>query len=75
MANPDAIDWYSIVDMDQKQIDVFQMMLEIHKERTGSARATELLKEWGQTLSDTLMIVPKEISERVLGGTKIEKVG
>ncbi|MEL6692319.1 MAG: hypothetical protein AAFQ12_04705, partial [Pseudomonadota bacterium] len=53
----------------------FQVMLEIHKERTGSARATELLKEWGQTLSDTLMIVPKEISERVLGGTKIKKVG
>ncbi|MEM8637142.1 MAG: glutamate synthase-related protein, partial [Pseudomonadota bacterium] len=75
VANPDAIDWYPIIDMDQKHIDVFQMMLEIHKERTGSARATDLLKEWGQTLADTLMIVPKEISERVLGDTKIEKVG
>ena len=61
--------------MDQKHIDVFKMMLEIHKERTGSARAAELLQEWDQTLADTLMIVPKEISERVLGDSKIKKVG
>ena len=75
VANPDAIDWYPVGEMDQKHIDVFKMMLEIHQERTGSARAAELLQEWGQTVSETLMIVPKEISERVLGDTKIEKVG
>ena len=75
VANPDAIDWYAVSDMDQKHIDVFKMMLEIHKERTGSARAAELLQEWDQTLADTLMIVPKEISERVLGDSKIKKVG
>ncbi|MEL7112886.1 MAG: hypothetical protein AAGK93_08120, partial [Pseudomonadota bacterium] len=75
VANPDAIDWYSLVDMEHKHIEVYEMMLKIHMERTGSARAADLLKEWGQTLSDTLMIVPKEISQRVLGDTKIEKVG
>jgi glutamate synthase (NADPH/NADH) large chain len=74
VANPDAIDWYRLVDMDQKHIDVFLMMLEIHKERTGSVRATELLKEWGQTLNDTLMIVPKEISDRILSEGDVKKV-
>jgi glutamate synthase (NADPH/NADH) large chain len=75
VANPDAIDWYPLTDMDQQHIDVFEMMLEIHRDRTGSARATELLKEWDQTLSETLMIVPKEIADRVLKDTDLKKAG
>jgi glutamate synthase (NADPH/NADH) large chain len=73
VANPDAIDWYPLSDMDEKHIDVYRMMLEIHTERTGSQRASELLKEWPQTLSETLMIVPKEIADRVFGEKEQKK--
>ncbi|MEC7290234.1 MAG: hypothetical protein VXW22_09125 [Pseudomonadota bacterium] len=75
VANPDAIDWYALADMDQKQIDRFQMMLEIHRDRTNSQRAADLLNNWQQTLSETLMIVPKEIADRVFGETGQKKAG
>jgi len=75
VANPDAIDWYPLADMDQVYIDAFQMMLEVHKDRTNSQRATDLLQEWQQTLGETLMIVPKEIAERVFGETGQQKAG
>jgi len=73
VANPDAIDWYPLADMDPKHLDVFKMMIEIHYERTGSQRAGELLKDWTRALSETLMIVPKEIAERVFGETEQQK--
>ena len=73
VANPDAIDWYPLGDMDQKHIDGFRLMLDIHLERTGSQRAADLLKDWDETLSETLMIVPKEIADRVFGETEQKK--
>ncbi|MEE9380647.1 MAG: glutamate synthase large subunit, partial [Hyphomonadaceae bacterium] len=75
VANPDDIDWYPLADMADKHIEGFRLLLEIHIERTRSVRATELLKDWDQTLEQTLMVVPKESAEMILGNTKLTKAG
>ena len=67
VANPDAIDWYTLKHMAPTYQDTFKSMLEDHAARTGSARAKQLLDEWDQTLSETLMIVPKEVADTLLG--------
>ena len=66
VANPDAIDWYTLSEMAEEHQAAFTTLVTLHHERTGSVRAKELLKDWDKTLSQTLMIVPKEISARVL---------
>ena len=48
-------------------------MLDQHVRRTGSARAADLLAEWDQTLTETLMIVPKEVREKLLGKPSAKK--
>ena len=65
--NPDAIDWHTLARMPDAYQTEFRRMLEQHKARTGSERAAELLTEWDQTLTETLMIVPKEVREQLLG--------
>ncbi|MEM9054153.1 MAG: glutamate synthase large subunit, partial [Pseudomonadota bacterium] len=73
VANPDAIDWYPLAYMEEKHRERFKLMLELHVERTGSVRAADLLKEWDQTLSETLMVVPKEIADKVLSKAPEQK--
>ena len=75
VANPDGIDWYPLGDMDKKFVDAFKTLLEIHIERTGSARASKLLDRWDETLNETLMVVPKESAKQILGRTKTRKAG
>ncbi|MGB3625357.1 MAG: glutamate synthase large subunit [Henriciella sp.] len=75
VANPDSIDWYSLADMPAEHIERYQMMLEMHAERTGSKRARKLLDNWQQTLSETLLIVPKEVASRILGKAPAAKAG
>ncbi len=73
VANPDGIDWYPLTEMDKAHIDRFRTLLEIHKERSHSIRADELLERWDQTLSETLMVVPKESANQILGNTHMRK--
>ncbi len=75
VANPDDIDWYPLGDMDEKHIEAFRLLLEIHIERTRSVRASALLKDWDQTLDQTLIVVPKESAKMILGNTKLTKAG
>ena len=53
----------------------FQLMLEMHAERTGSVRAKKLLENFDQTLSETLLIVPKELASTILGEAPVAKAG
>lgn len=66
-ANPDAIDWHTLADMPDVYKSDFHRLLTEHARRTGSDRASELLSEWDQALSQTWMIVPKEIRQQLLG--------
>ena len=75
VANPDSIDWYPLADMPEEHIGRYQLMLEMHAERTGSSRARKLLDDWDQTLADTLLIVPKEVASRILGKSPVAKAG
>lgn len=75
VANPDGIDWYPLGDMDQKHIDVFKMLLEIHVERTRSQKAKDMLENWDETVSEMLMVVPKESAKVILGKSKVKKAG
>ena len=65
--NPDAIDWHPVTEMPASYQDEYKSLLTEHLRRTGSERADGLLAEWEQTLADTLMIVPKEVREKLLG--------
>ncbi len=73
VANPDAIDWYPLGDMPAEYIAECKSLIETHVSETGSVRATELMNDWDRTLSQLIMIVPKEVAERLLGETKPKK--
>ena len=75
VANPDSIDWYPLSDMREEHVGRFQLMLEMHAERTGSVRAKKLLENFDQTLSETLLIVPKELASTILGEAPVAKAG
>jgi glutamate synthase (NADPH/NADH) large chain len=51
------------------------MLLEIHVDRTRSQKAKDMLKNWDETISEMLMIVPKESAKVILGKTKVKKAG
>ncbi|MCL4142849.1 UNVERIFIED_CONTAM: hypothetical protein GTU68_055706 [Idotea baltica] len=70
VANPEAIDWYPLGDMPAEHIGDCKALMEAHAERTGSIRASDLLEEWDKTLSEMVMIVPKETAKHLLGKTK-----
>ena len=65
--NPDAIDWHPLTEMPTSYREEFRKLLVEHLRRTGSERADDLLSDWDQTLAQTLMIVPKEVRENLLG--------
>ena len=73
VANPDGIDWYPVKDMAGEFIEMYKALLEIHVDRTGSARASDLLDNWDRTLNESLMIVPKESAKQILGSVKKRK--
>lgn len=75
VANPDGIDWYALKDMAHEFVEMYRTLLEIHAERTGSARAMELLENWDRTLGESLMVVPKESAKQILGSVKKRKAG
>ena len=62
VANPDSIDWYPLADMPEEYIGETKALLEEHVRRTGSVRGKELLDAWETTLSQMLMVVPKEVA-------------
>ena len=70
VANPDAIDWYTLADMPSEHIGEAKTMIEEHAKRTGSVRAKDLLENWETTLQEMLMIVPKEIAGLLLARGK-----
>ncbi len=70
VANPDAIDWYPLADMPEEHIAECKTLIEAHVAETGSVRATELMNDWERTLGQMIMIVPKEVADRLLGKTK-----
>ena len=74
VANPDSIDWYPLSTMSETHQAVFRSLVFNHCDRTGSRLATDLVADWERTLADTLMVVPKEVAERVLGAPGEEKV-
>ncbi len=67
VVNADSIDWYPLSDMLSEHSGEAQAMLEEHVRRTGSARGKDLLDNWDTTLSDMIMIVPKESAVSLLG--------
>ena len=73
VANPDAIKWYKLSALPAAHADAFRLLVELHHERTGSARAEALLANFERTCEETLLIVPDEIASRVLGedGVKV----
>ena len=71
--NPDAIDWHPITEMPEQYREEYRGLLVEHVRRTGSKRGDALLAEWEQALADTLMIVPKEVREQLLGKGGIDK--
>jgi glutamate synthase (NADPH/NADH) large chain len=73
VANPDGIDWYPVKEMAGEFVEMYKTLLEIHVERTGSARASDLLDNWDRTLNESLMIVPKESAKQILGSVKKRK--
>jgi len=66
VVNPDSIDWYPLADMSEDHVGEAKAMIEEHARRTGSLRARDLLDNWDTTLSQMLMIVPKEIASLLL---------
>jgi glutamate synthase (NADPH/NADH) large chain len=66
VANPDSIDWYPLADMPDEHVGEARALLDEHVRRTGSVRGKELADAWETTLSQTLMIVPKEIAGLLL---------
>ena len=67
VANPDAIKWYALSKLPAAHADRFRLLLEQHVERTGSARAQDLLGTFEQTCEVTMLIVPNEVAESILG--------
>ncbi len=74
VANRDGIDWYPLADMAETHIQGFRQLLEMQVERTGSVRAASLLENWQQTLNETLLVVPKESANQILGKTTQRKL-
>ena len=74
VANPDSIDWYPVSEMPAQHVARFEALVREHQARTGSAHAVALLKDWDKTLSQTLMIVPKEIAGLILAPETEEAV-
>jgi len=66
VVNPDSIDWYPLSDMADEHVGEARALIEEHAERTGSLRAKDLLDNWETTLSQMLMIVPKEVAAMLL---------
>ena len=67
VANPDAIKWYALSKLPAAHAERFRLLLEQHVERTGSARAQDLLGTFEQTCEVTMLIVPNEVAESILG--------
>ncbi|MFN7055110.1 glutamate synthase large subunit [Hyphomonas sp.] len=68
VVNPDSVDWYPLAEMPAEHIGEARALLEEHVRRTGSVRGKERLDYWETTLSQTLMVVPKEIAALLLKG-------
>ncbi|WP_291194002.1 glutamate synthase large subunit [Hyphomonas sp.] len=66
VVNPDSIDWYPLIDMADEHVGEAKALIEEHAKRTGSLRAKDLLDNWETTLSQMLMIVPKEVAAMLL---------
>jgi glutamate synthase (NADPH) large chain len=66
VVNPDSIDWYPLTDMADEHVGEAKALIEEHAKRTGSLRARDLLDNWETTLSQMLMIVPKEVASMLL---------
>jgi len=66
VVNPDSIDWYPLADMSEDHVGEAKALIEEHAKRTGSLRAKDLLDNWETTLSQMLMIVPKEVAAMLL---------
>ena len=66
VVNPDSIDWYPLSEMADEHVGEAKALIEEHAKRTGSLRAKDLLDNWETTLSQMLMIVPKEVAAMLL---------
>jgi glutamate synthase (NADPH/NADH) large chain len=66
VVNPDSIDWYPLSEMADEHVGEARALIEEHAKRTGSLRAKDLLDNWETTLSQMLMIVPKEVAAMLL---------
>jgi glutamate synthase (NADPH/NADH) large chain len=66
VVNPDSIDWYPLSEMSEDHVGEAKALIEEHARRTGSLRAKDLLDNWETTLSQMLMIVPKEVAALLL---------
>jgi len=69
-ANPDSITWHAMSDMSEPHQERYRQLLEEHVQRTDSRRAAALLADWDQAISETLMIVPNESRDAILGKPK-----
>ena len=65
IANPDSIGWYSGGDLPDELVESYRSLIEQHRDYTGSLRAQNLLENWERTLSESLVIVPKEVASMV----------
>ncbi|MEL6258557.1 MAG: hypothetical protein AAFQ67_05840, partial [Pseudomonadota bacterium] len=70
VANPDAIRWHRLFDVDAQHSKAFRDLVETHANLTQSRRAYDLLEDWQATVSATWFVVPKEIETSVLGAAK-----
>ena len=73
IVNPDSIDWYPLGEMPEEHIGEAKALIEEHAKRTGSLRARDLLDDWEATLSQMLMIVPREVAAMLLNRKAPEK--
>jgi len=67
VANPDGIKAYALSSLPSEHARAFRQLLEAHIERTGSARASDLLSDFKRTCRETLLIVPNESAQVILG--------
>ncbi len=75
VANPDTIKWYRLSTLASEHQQAFFDMLQSHARLTDSRRARELLDDFDTTMTQTWMVVPKEIESTILGESHEQETG
>ncbi|MFK8004385.1 MAG: glutamate synthase large subunit [Polyangiales bacterium] len=66
------VETVSVVEPDDQQRETLRMMLEAHREETGSPRANELLARWAEAAGEFVLVLPNEYA-RILAARDTQK--